>query len=123
YQKEGYHALLKIARQYGGALLCDGVGLGKTFIGLMLIERLIREKKHVALFVTKASRGPVWERALSDYLPHLKGKIYNNLALFSHTDLGREALEEEFDRVREIADAIVIDEGHHFRNPGVVGTG
>jgi len=30
YQKEGYHALMKIAAQFGGAFLCDGVGLGKT---------------------------------------------------------------------------------------------
>ena len=41
YQKEAYWALLKIARQHGGAFLCDGVGLGKTFVGLMLIERLV----------------------------------------------------------------------------------
>jgi len=41
YQKEAYWALMKIARQHGGAFLCDGVGLGKTFVGLMLIERLV----------------------------------------------------------------------------------
>jgi phosphatidylserine/phosphatidylglycerophosphate/cardiolipin synthase-like enzyme len=41
YQKEGYHALMKIAAQFGGAFLCDGVGLGKTFVGLMVIERLV----------------------------------------------------------------------------------
>ncbi len=29
YQKEGYHALLKIAGTNRGAFLCDGVGLGK----------------------------------------------------------------------------------------------
>jgi hypothetical protein len=29
-------ALMKIALQHGGAFLCDGVGLGKTFVGLML---------------------------------------------------------------------------------------
>ena len=29
---------MKIARQHGGAFLCDGVGLGKTFVGLMLIR-------------------------------------------------------------------------------------
>ena len=34
YQKEAYWALMKIARQHGGAFLCDGVGLGKTFVGL-----------------------------------------------------------------------------------------
>jgi ERCC4-related helicase len=46
-----YWALMKIARQHGGAFLCDGVGLGKTFVGLQLIERLIlHEGKRVVLF-------------------------------------------------------------------------
>ena len=58
-----------IARQYRGAFLCDGVGLGKTFVGLLLIERLImKERKRVALFVPKAARKPVWESALKKYL-------------------------------------------------------
>ena len=57
YQKEGYHSLLKIGRQHNGAFLCDGVGLGKTFVGLMLIERLVmREKKRVVLLVPKSAR-------------------------------------------------------------------
>jgi len=33
YQQAGYHNLMQIAQHYNGALLCDGVGLGKTFIG------------------------------------------------------------------------------------------
>ena len=50
YQQEACWALMKIARQYGGAFLCDGVGLGKTFVGLMLIERLVlHEGKRVVL--------------------------------------------------------------------------
>ena len=57
YQKEGYHALLKMAEQFNGALLCDSVGLGKTFIGLMLIERLLRDRKRVALVVPKSDAG------------------------------------------------------------------
>ena len=66
YQKEAYWALMKIARQHGGAFLCDGVGLGKTFVGLMLIERLIlHEGKRVVLFAPKAAKEGVWE-------PHLK---------------------------------------------------
>jgi SNF2 family DNA or RNA helicase len=49
YQQEGYHELVSIAGQYRGAFMCDGVGLGKTFIGLMLIESLInRHRKRVA---------------------------------------------------------------------------
>ncbi len=61
YQREGYHNLMQIARRYNGALLCDGVGLGKTFIGLMVIERLLRDRKRVALLVPKAAREDVWE--------------------------------------------------------------
>jgi phosphatidylserine/phosphatidylglycerophosphate/cardiolipin synthase-like enzyme len=57
YQKEAYWALMKIARQHGGAFLCDGVGLGKTFVGLMLIERLVlHEGKRVVLFAPKAAK-------------------------------------------------------------------
>ena len=65
YQKEGYQAIMKIAQQYNGAFLCDGVGLGKTFIGLMIIERLVmHDRKRVALFVPKAARTDVWEPAI-----------------------------------------------------------
>ena len=92
YQKEAYWALMKIARQHRGAFLCDGVGLGKTFVGLMLIERLIlHEGKRVALFAPKAAKEGVWEPHLRRWLPHIGGGAdFSNLAVFSHTDLGRE---------------------------------
>ena len=124
YQKEAYRALLKIARQHGGAFLCDGVGLGKTFVGLMLIERLIlHEGKRVALFAPKATKEGVWEPHLRRWLPHIGGvgggADFSNLAVFSHTDLGRKgAFPDRFRRIAELADVVVIDEAHHFRNPG-----
>ena len=72
YQKEAYWALMKIARQHGGAFLCDGVGLGKTFVGLMLIERLIlHEGKRVVLFAPKGAKESVWEPHLKEWLPTL----------------------------------------------------
>lgn len=121
YQKEGYRALMKISRQFNGAFLCDGVGLGKTFIGLMVIERLVEhERKRVVLLVPKAARKPVWEVAVKRYLPHLRGD-FSNLVIFNHTDLQRSGYQERFEYIKEKADAIVIDEAHHFRNPGVKG--
>jgi len=125
YQQDGYHAALKIARQYGGAFICDGVGLGKTFIGLMLIERLVmHERKRVALFVPKAAHDDVWEPAIHYYLPHIGGGVFSNLITFNHTDLGRGGdFPADFARVKEMADVIVIDEAHHFRNPGIKGEG
>jgi superfamily II DNA or RNA helicase/HKD family nuclease len=122
YQKEGYQALIKISRQYGGAFLCDGVGLGKTFVGLMLIERLVmHERKRVMLLVPKSGRKPVWEAALKRYLPHLLGD-FSNLVVFNHTDLNRDGeFQERFEKMREMADVVIIDEAHHFRNPGTRG--
>ena len=124
YQKEAYWALMKIARRHGGAFLCDGVGLGKTFVGLMLIERLVlHEGKRVVLFAPKAAREGVWEPHLRDWLPHIGGVggggDFSNLAVFNHTDLGRKGdFPERFRRITELADAVIVDEAHHFRNPG-----
>lgn len=125
YQKDGYQAMLKIARRHGGAFLCDGVGLGKTFIGLMLIERLIlRDRKRVLLLAPKTAREDVWNRDLQRYLSHIGSRDFSNLVVMNHTDIGRggEFL-ERFERIKEMADAIIIDEAHHFRNPGIKGTG
>ena len=124
YQKEAYWALMKIARQHGGAFLCDGVGLGKTFVGLMLIERLIlHERKRVVLFAPKGAKEGVWEPHLKQWLPHIGGGAdFSNLAVFSHTDLNRKGeFPDRFRRVAELADIVVIDEAHHFRNPGSQG--
>jgi len=116
YQREGYHVLMRTAQRYNGALLCDGVGLGKTFVGMMVIERLLFERKRVALIVPKAARSDVWEAKLRRYLPAVQGR-FSNLAIYNHTDLLRggdypELIQEVADKV----DAIVIDEAHHFRN-------
>ncbi|MHA1147767.1 MAG: helicase-related protein [Promethearchaeota archaeon] len=121
YQKEGYHALIKIAARYTGAFLCDGVGLGKTYIGLMLIERLVmRENKRVVLIVPKSARKPVWEAKIKKYIPEiLSGFI--PFRIINHTDLTRKASKdidwpELMENVKKQAEVIIIDEAHHFRN-------
>lgn len=120
YQRQGYDALLKIASKYNGALLCDSVGLGKTFIGLMLIERLLFERKRVALFVPKAALEPVWESKINRYLPGiLDSQFGSNFIIYSHTDLLRGGkYPRRMEEVTEKADVVLIDEAHHFRNIG-----
>jgi superfamily II DNA or RNA helicase len=124
YQKEAYWSLMEIARQHGGALLCDGVGLGKTFVALMLIERLVlHEGKRVVLFAPKGTKEGMWVPTLNRYLPHIGGvgghADFSNLTVFSHTDLTREGdFPDRFKRITELADVVIIDEAHHFRNRG-----
>lgn len=120
YQREAYQALLKVSHQHGGAFLCDGVGLGKTFVGLLLIERLIvHDRKRILLVVPKSGRVAVWERSLKKYLPNLF-RGFSNLRIFNHTDLMRRGdYPEELERMKEQADVVIIDEAHHFRNRGL----
>lgn len=121
YQKEGYHALLKIASRYNGAFLCDSVGLGKTFIGLMLLERLLlKDNKRVVLLVPKATRKPVWEAKINKYMPEILNGFLP-FKIINHTDLTRQASgdvdwPEVINNIGKQAEVILIDESHHFRN-------
>jgi len=123
YQKDGYHGMLNRGSRYGGAFLCDGVGLGKTFIGLMLIERLVmKDRQNVALFVPKAAREAVWETTLDQNLPDVFEGFYG-FKIFNHTDLLRQSdnMPKKMQKVLEQTDVIIIDEAHHFRNTGTKG--
>jgi superfamily II DNA or RNA helicase len=116
YQQDGYHQLMNISAKHNGALLCDGVGLGKTYIGLMLIERLLFERKRIALFVPKAARIDVWEAKLRRHLPKSLGRL-SNLLIYNHTDILRTGDYPEFmQEIAEDVDVIIVDEAHHFRN-------
>ena len=124
YQQDAYRNLLLIAGHYRGAFLCDGVGLGKTFVGLMLLERMVvHEGKRVVLFAPKAAREDVWEPAIEQYLPHLNSGFVS-FVLYNHTDLQRQGQwPRDLTLTLRDADVVIIDEAHHFRNPGVKGEG
>ena len=116
YQKDGYNSLINIAEKYSGAFLCDGVGLGKTFVGLMLIERfVVKEKKNVVLIVPAAAREPVWEVNIRKYLPEASSK-FSNFFVINHTDILSESKKDDVEDTAKYADVIIIDEAHHFRN-------
>ncbi|MDB8542514.1 helicase-related protein [Turicibacter sanguinis] len=116
YQRDGYHSLINIAKKYSGAFLCDGVGLGKTFVGMMLIERFVKkERKNVVLIVPAATRISVWESTIHKYMPELLDGFFT-FKIINHTDLHRSNFEHTLNVISEQAECIIIDEAHHFRN-------
>ncbi len=120
YQKDGYHQALQIADRWGGALVCDGVGLGKTFIGLMILERCIHEGKQVLLVVPKSAEESVWNVNIRRYLePHYPRSARHYLDVVRHTSFGREGLisASDLDFYKKEAEIVIVDEAHHFRNP------
>lgn len=124
YQQDAYKNLVQIARRYGAAFLCDGVGLGKTYVGLMLIERfVIHEGRRVVLFAPKAAREDVWKPVIEKLLPDLNSGFVS-LVVYNHTDLQKQGNHpRNMKRTLRDADVVLIDEAHHFRNPGIKGTG
>lgn len=116
YQRDGYNSMVEIADRYSGAFLCDGVGLGKTFVGLMIIERFVKkERKNVVLIVPASARVSVWEAAIKKYIPEILEGFYP-FKIINHTDLLLEKNTNLMSQIAEQSEIVVIDEAHHFRN-------
>lgn len=86
--------------EFGGALLCDEVGMGKTYVAIALIARARRP-----LVVAPASLRSMWTDAL-----RLAGVSAPYLSIEQVSRNARPAVEHH--------DLIVVDEAHHFRTRG-----
>ena len=85
--------------EFGGALLCDQVGMGKTFVALALCEN------HEACVVAPAVLKEMWQSA---------GASANKQVEFISTESLSRA-----DRPRaDSSQLLIVDEAHHFRNSG-----
>jgi phosphatidylserine/phosphatidylglycerophosphate/cardiolipin synthase-like enzyme len=124
YQRQHYHLLKEMATLWSGGFLTDGVGLGKTLVGLMLAEFYASKgpggQKNVLILATKTGVDAVWEPEVKKYLSHLQGQ-FGNVLVKSHTFLSRDDWEEQVKILKDRVDVVIIDEGHNFRNPGSIG--
>ena len=118
YQQEAFHSLIEMSRRWNGGFVTDGVGLGKTFIGLMLTEYYaVRHRKNVLIMATKTGQDAVWNPELQEKLPELFGQ-FSNVLVRAHTDLTTQQGADEIEHLAKRADIIIIDEAHNFRNHG-----
>lgn len=124
FQRLGVERSLRILDRWGGVLIADGVGLGKTFLAGGLIEHHAHVKGWRVLVVTPASlRDQGWRRFLDRHSRYAIDVLsYQELA--NDRQVGDEPRPGEGDGRREHLrlDAseyrcIVIDEAHAFRNP------
>ncbi len=92
-----------ILERFGGVLVADGVGLGKTYVGLALAE-FERARGGDALVLAPAALRREWQRSAEE--------VGVPLAFASHTALARRA-----PNLDERVSLLVVDEAHAFRNP------
>ena len=111
FQKEGFERAVKLIEKHRGCIIADAVGLGKTYIGLRLLDHyLIKEKSPgkvpCALVVCPAQlRDLVWKKKLDEF--GIKADV------ISHEEVSRQGFNvQRYSRY----DIILVDEGHNFRN-------
>ena len=108
FQHDGYLAAREILENYGGVLIADSVGLGKTFLALRLLDDYAYRERQTALIVCPAAvRETVWRPLLRQFaIPH------EVVSMEQVSQKGFPA--EEYARRFRV---IVVDESHNFRNP------
>lgn len=119
FQRDAVVGCITKLNRYGGCILADSVGLGKTFSALGVIKYFESRNQRVLVLCPKR---------LSDNWNTFKGNYKNNpLAddrlnydVLYHTDLGREHGNSNSIDLSLINwgnyDLVVIDESHNFRN-------
>ena len=87
----------------------------------MLLERYLRENKRVLLITPKSIAESVWNSQVNRQLRSKYGRLLReHYDIKLHTDLGRRGgiSDDDLAYFRSYKDVIIIDEAHHFRNPG-----
>jgi len=113
FQRHGVWRARKILAKYGGAMIADGVGLGKTFTAGEII-RDYRERRQRVLLVCPASlRDTTWKRFLNDYQLLVESVSYEELA--NDRQLGGD--QPHLGNPLDDYALVVVDEAHNYRNP------
>ena len=119
YQQKGVLSLIKMLRNYNGAILADAVGLGKTFSALAVIK-YFQTKGYQTVLLCPKKLEQNWTQYLRRRGSRFEDDKFDYLVRF-HTDL-------QDDRLMRYDDArldylqhskrilIVIDESHNLRN-------
>ncbi|MBI5670656.1 MAG: helicase [Chloroflexi bacterium] len=113
FQQEGLREAIRLIDRHGGVIVSDAVGLGKTYIGMGLLEHYVLGKRRKGfiprgLVICPAQlRDLIWHPKLDEY--GIKVDVVSQEAVSR----------EDFDwRACNIYDVVLVDESHNFRNPG-----
>ncbi|MCY4631368.1 MAG: phospholipase D-like domain-containing protein, partial [bacterium] len=119
FQRDGVHRALAILREHHGVIYADGVGTGKTEIGLALVEEYVLRRGHHALVVAPAQLTGYWNERLDQV--RLSAQVLSYHQLAADEQLARPGTAHTHRHLRNDKDAyrlVVVDEGHALRTPG-----
>ncbi|MCY3850951.1 MAG: helicase-related protein [Acidimicrobiaceae bacterium] len=119
FQRDGFRRALGILERHHGVIYADGVGTGKTEIGVALIEEYALRRGVHALAVAPAQLVDYWKQKLDQARVPAQVISYHQLANDEQlaspgTPSTRRYLHSDKDAYR----LVVMDEGHALRTPG-----
>jgi ERCC4-related helicase len=108
FQEDAVKVGMHIINKFGGVIIADSTGLGKTHIGLELLRELVAvQRKKARLLAPSQVIDTVWEPKLRD------ASIKTANESIEGTGTGKFRPEEYLDY-----DVVLIDESHNYRNAG-----
>lgn len=119
FQRDGVVGAIDKLSKYGGCIIADSVGLGKTFEALAVIKYYELRNDRVLVLCPKRLRDN-WTLYKANDRRNVLAADRFNYDVLNHTDLSRESgLSGDIDLANVNwgnYDLVVIDESHNFRN-------
>jgi hypothetical protein len=120
FQRDGVKRAQQLLEKLGGVLVCDEVGLGKTFIaGELIAQAAHRRRQDVLVVVPAALKDSTWKPFLDrfDFSRRVVVTTYDQLRvkLEDAQKAGKEGIEEYRKELEKYA-LVVVDEAHNLRN-------
>ncbi len=105
-----------IARRHGGVIYADGVGTGKTEVGLSFIEERTKEDGVYALVITPAQLKGRWQERI--HQEKLSAQVISFQELSSDEQLVPDARQRRrhLDNRKDSYRLVLVDEAHALRN-------
>lgn len=119
FQKDAVIGAIEKIETYGGCIIADSVGLGKTFEALAVMKYYQLRNDRILVLAPKKLREN-WTGYQQNYKWNILSEDRLNYDVLNHTDLSRErGMSGDIDL--ELInwgnyDLVVIDESHNFRN-------
>lgn len=116
FQRDGYERARVIAHRHGGVIYADGVGTGKTEIGLSFIEERTKEDGVFALVIAPAQLKRRWEERIRQAKLSAHVISFQELASDEQLAPDTQRRHRHLDVDKDAYRLVLVDEAHALRN-------